>query len=175
LIADSLLACALMVHPITLNAVVNVESGGGVNAIHVNGIADKDQPHARDAADAAVIAHRHIDAGRSVDLGLMQVNSKNLPGLGLSVEQVLEPCTNLHAGGAILAAFYTREAQRYGQGQRALMAALSDFNTGNDVAGIKSGYVAKYFTVPSLAVLSSVPRIVPVATSPHASDTEIWE
>jgi type IV secretion system protein VirB1 len=165
----------MMVHPVTLKAVVTVESGGSVNAIHVNGLADNAQPHPKDATDAAVIAHRYIAAGQSVDLGLMQVNSKNLPGLGLSVEQVLDPCTNLHAGGTILAAFYAREAQRYGDDQRALIAALSDFNAGNEVAGIRNGYVAKYYAILPLSVLPSALRPIPASTNGHASDTEIWQ
>ncbi len=172
MLADALLACALMVHPATLDAVVRVESHGYASAIHVNGINDKDQPRNLDSIGAAAIARRYIAAGRSVDLGLMQVNSRNLAGLNLTVEQVMDPCTNLHAGGTILAAFYSKAAQRYGQGQTALIAALSAFNTGDEWRGIRNGYVSKYYVVPAIAVV--VAAAIPAKVNRHASDTEVW-
>jgi type IV secretion system protein VirB1 len=173
MLAPALLACAMMVHPVTLNAVVGVESGFNPVAIHINGIDDKDQPHPKDAAEAAAIAHRAIASGRNVDLGLAQVNSRNLAGR--TVEQVLDPCTNLHVGGTILAAFYAKAVRALGEGQDALKAALSTYHSGNYWTGFADGYVAKYYTVPSINMLNPITRIVPIAINRHASDTEIWE
>jgi type IV secretion system protein VirB1 len=53
------------------------------------------------AAVAAAVAA--IGRGESVDLGLAQINSKNLPALGLSVDQVFRPlhqpgCRGNHSG-----------------------------------------------------------------------------
>ncbi len=172
MLPEALLACAMMVHPVTLNAVVGVESGGRPAAIHVNGLAV--QPHPVDAADAAAIAHRYIAEGKTVDIGLMQVNSRNLADLNLTVEQVLDPCVNLHAGGAILARFYTAAAQRYGKGQLALAVALSGYNTGSDRRGLQNGYVARYYSVPSMEAAQRAAKVALVSTDRHASDTEVW-
>ncbi len=96
MIAASLLACAPNVAPATLEAVISVESGGNPLALNVNGLAAQPPP-ARDVPEAAPVAASFIARGYSVDLGLMQVNSRNLVELGLTVHQVLDPCTNNHA------------------------------------------------------------------------------
>jgi soluble lytic murein transglycosylase-like protein len=42
------------------------------------------------------------------DIGLMQVNSAHLPRLGVTEQQLLEPCTNIHAGAWVLADAFRR-------------------------------------------------------------------
>ena len=105
MIAAALLACAANVAPVTLEAVVRVESGGNPLAVTVNHLAAPQQ-HPATLAEAVAIAQATIARGYSVDLGLMQVNSRNLAALGISIAQVLDPCTNLKAGAAILTADY---------------------------------------------------------------------
>ncbi len=140
---ELLLACAPNVAPATITAIIGVESRGNPLAINVNG---GSRPRAAgDAREAAKIARAAIAAGYSVDLGLMQVNSRNLSKLGYTVEEMFEPCTNLQAGAAILSANYTTAAARHGDGQEALRAALSAYNTGNFRNGFLNGYVAKYY------------------------------
>lgn len=153
MIPAALLACALNVAPVTLEAVARVESGGNPLALNVNRLQGP-QPHPASAAEAVRIAESYIARGFSVDLGLMQVNSRNLPALGYTVGQVLDPCTNIAAGGRILTANYADAARRMGEGQPALQAALSAYNTGSFSAGFLNGYVAKYVGpggVPALA------------------------
>jgi type IV secretion system protein VirB1 len=153
MISAALLACAISVHPVALEAVIRVESGGDPLAINVNGLGVQPLP-ARDAEGAAAIAHTYLKRGYSVDIGLMQVNSRNLPALGYTVEQVLDPCTNIRAGGIILTEDYERAAQTYGEGQQALRAALSAYNTGDFQRGLFT-YVARYYrpgAVPALSV-----------------------
>ena len=153
MIPAALLACALNVSPVTLEAVARVESGGNVLALNVNRLQGP-QPRPAGVAEAVRIAASYIARGFSVDLGLMQVNSRNLPALGYTVEQVLDPCMNVAAGGRILAANYADAARRMGEGQPALQAALSAYNTGSFSAGIRNGYVAKYYGaggIPALA------------------------
>ena len=153
MIPTALLACALNVSPVTLEAVARVESGGNSLALNVNRLSGP-QPHPVSVVEAVRIAESYIARGYSVDMGLMQVNSRNLPALGYTVEQVLDPCTNVAAGGRILTANYADAARRMGQGQPALQAALSAYNTGNFSAGFRNGYVAKYVGlggVPALA------------------------
>jgi len=152
-IPATLLACALNVSPVTLDAVARVESGGNPLALNVNRLPGP-QPHPASVAEAVRIAESYIAKGYSVDIGLMQVNNRNLPALGYTIEQVLDPCTNIAAGGRILTANYADAARRMGEGQPALQAALSAYNTGNFSAGFRNGYVARYVGpggVPALA------------------------
>lgn len=137
-----LLACALNVSPVTLDAVARVESGGNSLALNVNRLQGP-QPHPANVADAVRIAEGYVARGFSVDLGLMQVNSRNLPALGYTVEQVLDPCTNVAAGGRILTANYTDAVRRMGEGQPALQAALSAYNTGS-LSRVKTGKRGKW-------------------------------
>jgi type IV secretion system protein VirB1 len=136
--------CAPQVAPSTIAAIIQVESRGNPFALGINGTL-KRLPRPSNIAETARQARYYISMGVSVDLGLMQINSHNLPRLGYTIEQVLEPCNNLNAGSQILAENYSKAAKRYGSGQTALKVALSAYNTGNDSLGFKNGYVAKYY------------------------------
>ena len=163
MIAAALLACALNVAPVTLEAVISVESGGNPLALNVNRL-EGAQPHASTPDEAAKLARQYIDAGYSVDIGLMQINSRNLSALGYTVEQALDPCTNIRGGATILTANYVKASQRFAPGQPALQAALSAYNTGTFWRGFENGYVAKYYgraTIPSTT-------IAPIAASTAA-------
>lgn len=149
IIAAALLACAANIAPATLAAIVAVESRGDPLAIDDDTTRRAWHPQDRDRAIALVA--RLIAAGHRLDLGLMQVSSPNLPALGLTVAQVLDPCTNLRAGGTILTADYATAAQRWGAGQEALRHALAAYNTGSFYRG--TAYVARYYgpaTVPAV-------------------------
>lgn len=130
--------CAPAVAPETLLSVVQVESRFDPLAIGVNGkprIAVSAASHQEAAAKASAL----IAAGRSVDLGLAQINSKNLGWLGLSVAAAFDPCRNLAAGARVLQAGYEDGADA----QPALRRALSRYNTGDARRGFANGYVAK--------------------------------
>ena len=133
-------ACAPAIHPATAASLVQAESGGNPLAIGINGGARLSRPPAT-AAQAAAAAKALIAAGFSVDLGLAQINSRNLARLGLSVEDAFVPCRNLAAMQAVLQENYTRAAAQHGEGQRALQAALSAYNAGDPVRGLRNGYV----------------------------------
>jgi type IV secretion system protein VirB1 len=132
--------CAPSVAPQTVAAIVRTESRGHQFALNVNG---GKQPTAQsNATDAAATARRYINAGYSVDLGLGQINSRNLRGLGLTLETIFEPCTNIAALGTILSANY--KSVRPGRDpQEALRMALSMYNTGSSSRGFANGYVGK--------------------------------
>jgi len=148
------LQCSPMVAPDTLLAVARQESG--LHAWLLRDNMTKDVVEGRDLAQAAGAAEVLIAAGHSVDLGLMQINSRNLIVLGLSVAAVMDPCTNVAAGGRILTEAYALAALRLGPGAEALRTALSRYNTGDDQAGLQNGYVgqveqrANAYVVPSL-------------------------
>jgi type IV secretion system protein VirB1 len=99
-----------------------------------------------------------------VDIGLMQINSANLPALGISATDALDPCVSLAGGAAVLRAAYgggDTDAQQ----QVALLLALSRYNTGTPFKGIMNGYAraVEQNTVPD-ASLSS-PSALSTATN----------
>jgi hypothetical protein len=119
-----------------------VESGGNPLALHVNGT-DQQPPPARDPAEAARVAESYVGQGYSVDVGLMQVNTRNLAATGHSIQQALDPCTNILHGSTILSGDYARAARTRGDDPYALLAALSAYNTGDFHRGFDNGYVAQ--------------------------------
>lgn len=181
MIAPALLACAPNVAPATLQAIARVESGGNPLALNVNGVRAQ-PPAAKDAREAARVAESYIARGYSVDIGLMQVNSRNLTALGITVEQVLDPCTNVRAAAAILTADYAAAAHTRGNGQPALQAALSAYNTGDFYRGFANGYVARYYRpggVPALAgarhhAAVAKHALPPAAPNPYTANTTVF-
>jgi type IV secretion system protein VirB1 len=151
------LACAPLVAPTTMAALVRAESGFYPWAIGVNNAAPlAREPHSLDEAKAT--ARALLAQGRNLDLGLAQINSANLPWLGLTIDTVFEPCRNIHGAAIVLRACYERASARFGKGQRALQAALSCYNTNSLSRGFTNGYVQK--------VVAASTEIVP-AIDPH--------
>lgn len=138
--------CAPAVAPITIEHIIAVESGGNPLSIHVNGIRIQ-PPRATTAAEATATATRFIEAGYSVDLGLLQVNSRNLSAFGTTVAEQFDTtsCANIRTGAAILSAAYSRSVRLAPPGQPALQVALSIYNTGDALRGFTNGYVARYY------------------------------
>lgn len=170
MIGAALLACAPNVAPATLVAVIRVESGGDPLALHVNGLRLQPPP-AKTVAEAARIAESYVRRGFSVDLGLMQVNSRHLAAYGASVAAVLDPCTNIRIGAAILTEDYVAAARTRGDGQPALQAALSAYNTGDFVRGFANGYVAHYFAPGATPAAGHMMPAVPA--NPYTADTSV--
>jgi type IV secretion system protein VirB1 len=136
--------CAPSVAIETIAAVVSHESKRNPFAIGINGGARiTRQP--LNKAEAVETANKLLSMGLSIDLGLAQINSANLGWLGLTVEQVFEPCANLRAAETVLRGCYDPAAKRHGPGQLALQAALSCYNTGNYARGLSNGYVQSVY------------------------------
>lgn len=132
--------CGPAVHVETLASVARAESGFDPLIIHDNTTGRTYRPAA--AGDAARTAAALIGQHHSVDLGLMQVNSANLPGLGLSIADSFDPCQNIRAGARVLVAAYKAP----GSGadvQPALLQAFSRYNTGRPDRGFTNGYVRR--------------------------------
>ncbi len=167
---EMMVECAPNVAPATIQKIIHVESRGNPIAVNANDrvVTDKDGTKKRvrfkapiligSAQDAVTVAYAAIEAGHSVDLGYMQINSRNLPALGVSVEEMLsDGCKNIAAGARVLTAFYASALPKFGSEQAALRAALSAYNTGNFNNGFLNGYVAKYGAagraIPRLPIL----------------------
>ncbi len=149
-------ACAPNIHPQTLHSVIRHESGYNVFAIGINKAERlKSQPKSR--TEAIAVANRLMSENVNFDAGLAQINIKNLDWLSMSVDDLFDPCENLKASSLVLSACYKRASQQYGEGQQALRAALSCYNTGNFARGFANGYVRKVVAqaqtyVPAIAL-----------------------
>jgi type IV secretion system protein VirB1 len=148
-------ACGVIITPAVLSAIVQVESGGKPYAVY-----HATQSHFFKTEDEAIaFASPLVAAGQSVDLGLAQINSRNLDALSLSVDTVFEPCSNLRAAQTVFLWGYDREEDTELSAREKLIAALSRYNTGNSTAGVHNGYTARVLAAtPSLPdVLNATP------------------
>jgi type IV secretion system protein VirB1 len=113
LVATAVLAMAALpecgarhgVAPERLVAVATVESSRDPLAIGVNG-PNPVTLHPATKEEAVARARALLAQGRSIDLGLLQINNVNLALLGLTVETAFDACQNLRAGAEHLAADY---------------------------------------------------------------------
>jgi type IV secretion system protein VirB1 len=134
------LQCAPSVAPETVLAIIQTESGRDPFALNVNG--GRQPARQANATDAAATARRYVAEGYSVDLGLGQINSRNMRWLGLTWDTVFDPCINVAALARVLTTNYN--AVKAGRDpQSALRVALSMYNTGSQTRGFRNGYVAK--------------------------------
>jgi len=172
-----LAACAITVASPTLDAVISVESGGNPFAINVNRLPrGQAQPRANSKDEAISIASDYIAHGYNVDLGLMQVNSRNLRAAGVTVADMFDQCKNIRVGGAILTGNYgTALKNGASNEQDALKIALSYYNTGNAWRGFKNGYVAKYYLNSSPDIVQKIAKTSHLGRYAMAikSDTQI--
>jgi type IV secretion system protein VirB1 len=161
--------CAPTVAVSTLLSVVHAESGFKPLAIGVNGPTPRSLYPANVEA-AAETATRLIAAGRSIDLGLGQINSANLSWLGLTVADAFDPCKNLAAAARVLATGYRPSDVTPTGRQAALRVAFSRYNTGDAARGFRNGYVARV----EQSAAEIVPRLTPpgetAAAGPRLAD-----
>jgi type IV secretion system protein VirB1 len=146
----------------TLLAIANTESALYANAISIN----RPKTAARRAGygDGEFVLTRQpkdrVEATRwlrwfaihrlTVSIGLMQVNTEVARHFYVKPEELLDPCTNLRVGTAILVSMYTKVAHDIGEGFSAFDIALSFYNSGNAITGFRNGYVANvYANAPS--------------------------
>ena len=172
--------CAPNVAPETIQEIIRVESKGNPLAININGGKNNKQPSSK--KEATAIAQKAIALGYTVDMGLMQINSNNLKRLGLSVEKMWDPCINIQAGAAIITENYIQAKKQHGEGQPALQAALSAYNTGSFTKGLANGYVNQYYSLryqPMSLALNDTKYITKTKivkmSNPYISETTIFK
>ena len=161
--------CAPAVSVDTLSALVKTESNFNPFAIGVVG-GSVEQP--KSLQDALLKVSKLVANDRSFSVGLAQINSGNFDALGLTAEQLFDPCTNLQAAAQILGRCYMQTSAKYGDNAKALGAALSCYYAGNEHTGFEHGYVAKVaknappVKIPSIRLLSAA------GTGAETQDTE---
>jgi type IV secretion system protein VirB1 len=82
-----------------------------------------------------------VNRGKTVSIGLLQINSEHAADFGLTWDQLFDPCTNMRIGAHLLTAYYRQAAAVLGDGQQALQFALSGYNSGFPLVGFTNGYV----------------------------------
>ena len=158
------LRCGASVAPSTLASLARTESAFQPLTINDNTTRTSGVPATRDVA--IQIASKLLEAGHSVDIGLMQINSRNFASLGLTLETAFDPCKSIAAAAAILAGAYAGGDTHVAQ-QSALRVAISKYNTGDAQRGFTNGYVHKV----ELAAQHVVPAL-DVGTTPAAMDSQ---
>jgi type IV secretion system protein VirB1 len=162
--------CAPGVSPLTLTAIVQVESAGHPFVINSN--TSKKSFRFNTPHEAAAVARQLLARGDNIDIGLGQVNSQHYKNLGLTPERLMDGCTNLRTAGQLLTEKYAAVSSRFpGKSpQELLRHALSRYNTGDDWRGFRNGYVAKVEAAAArlLGVSPAPYRVVAAAASPSA-------
>jgi type IV secretion system protein VirB1 len=158
------LRCGPSVAPSTLASIAKTESDFEPLSVNDNTTGISGVPATRDIA--IQIASQLLEAGHSVDIGIMQINSANFAKLGLTLASAFDPCKSVAAGAAILAGDYAGGDSHEGQ-QSALRVAISRYNTGDAQRGFANGYVHKV----ELAAGHIVPAI-DVGAAPAAIDNQ---
>lgn len=146
------LLCAPLIHPITMGAIVSVESGGNPFAVSINypqtlAAQGRNVPEIavqpRSVAEASRLVQSLASQGFSTSLGLAQISSEHLEEFRLALTQLFDPCTNLRLAERILL-----RCQRQVGGapagaapQQLIARTLSCYNSGNDTLGLRNGYV----------------------------------
>ena len=138
-----LLQCAPAIHPVTMAAIVQHESGGDRLAIHDNTSGQSYHPDTTEQAIA--LAKRLISEQHSIDVGLAQINDKNFGWLGLSLTKAFDPCANLHASQKVLIKAWTA-------GHHNLQAALSVYNTGTPASPRGEAYASSVYRAAGVIV-----------------------
>lgn len=135
--------CAPTVHPHTMRAVAQVESGFNPHAIGV--VRGKLERQPRNKAEAVATAKALEAQGFNFSIGVAQVNRYNLAKYGLDYESAFEPCANVRAGAAILKDCYDRALVRFKDEQTALRASFSCYYSGN----FRTGFAPDFKGQPS--------------------------
>jgi soluble lytic murein transglycosylase-like protein len=129
------LACAVDgVEPSIVEAIVLLESDQQVLAIHDNTSGESHFP--TDRMSAVQTANALLEQGHSLDLGLMQLNSRWREVYGASVEDCLTPCRNIGIGSDILGRYRLQCAQENPR-LDPLRCALSRYHSGAEKGALE--------------------------------------
>ena len=150
--------CAPSVSVDTLSAIVRTESGFNPLAIGVVG-GKIEQPET--LQEAVFYASKLAAKNKSFSVGLAQINSGNFAALGVSAEELFDPCTNLSAAARILESCYLRMSSDDKSEAKILSDAISCYYSGNAKTGYEHGYDDRVIAnappvhIPSIRLLTN--------------------
>lgn len=151
--------CAPWASAQTMASIVGKESAFNPLAIGING-GSKLARQPVNKEEAVVTANWLLAHGYNIDIGLGQINYKNLGKLGLSVNDAFDACKNIRAAALLLSWNYEAAKSKIAGEQPALLAAISTYNTGNMRSGFQNGYVRDVVANAGLVL-----PVVPLASS----------
>jgi type IV secretion system protein VirB1 len=158
--------CAPQISPITMAAIVRIESGFNPYAIGVAHGRLLRQPSNEVEAMASV---RSLEAnGWNFSVGLAQVSRANWHAYGLTEQNAFDPCRNLAVGAAILQSCFASARHAQADIQAALRASLSCYSSGDFSTGYRTGYVQRVVKSAPLSFDSTLPTTVPAIAQPVA-------
>jgi type IV secretion system protein VirB1 len=134
--------CVYAVAVSTMLAIVDTESRGNPLAIGLNS-GQRLKYMAQDIEQAALWVDYLEMHNYNFDVGLAQINIKNIHKYGYRARDMLQPCTNLKVASHILWRNYQAVLPNSASVQDALYKALSAYNTGSYKRGFTNGYVQK--------------------------------
>jgi type IV secretion system protein VirB1 len=146
-------ACAPLVHPSTVQALVSVESNFNPHAIGVVGGTLERQP--RSLAEALATTRSLRAHGWGYSVGLTQINARNFRRLGLDDLNAFDPCRNLQAMQTVLGECFER-ANSEGP-QASVRKALSCYYSGNFTTGFAHGYVGRVVSAAAKGIAAERP------------------
>lgn len=149
-LATLIATCAPLVHPTTLRAVIQVESGGNAYAVSINhpqslrdhGIDPPTviQPHS--ARTAQELTRSLLAHGFGVSVGLAQINVDQLSREQIDIAGLFDPCINLAVAQRVLLDCNANQSRRIALSNRQrLNRTLVCYNTGDYIASPRSHYV----------------------------------
>lgn len=186
--------CAPDVSPITLHALVGVESAG--KPYVVANVTDKTSHYFDKKNDAIDFVNGLAANNKTYSAGLMQIYSKNFAGYNLTNETVFDHCTNIKVGADILNKCFEKALKENpNDKQGALRKAFSCYYSGNMTRGFKKeewdgrSYVQrielkaeKNYSIPDIQVKGQVIKKAPEKSTPqeavftqHEANKHQWD
>ncbi|RTL11783.1 MAG: conjugal transfer protein [Neisseriaceae bacterium] len=135
--------CSPTVAPSTMIAIIKTESNYNPLAININNKGQRLLYQAKSTEQAVAWVNYLENHNYNFDVGLGQVNIKNIKKYGYHARDMLEPCLNLKIAGHILTKNYAAAKNVSSSSGDALLKAISAYNTGNYRSGFNNGYVKK--------------------------------
>jgi type IV secretion system protein VirB1 len=150
-LATLMAACAPLVHPTTLRALIAVESGGNPYAVSINtpqtlrasgiDVPAFIQPHS--AREALALTQSLLARGIGASVGLAQINVEHLVEERLGVKDLFDPCINLAVAQRVLLDCDSKQTPRIElRTSLRLRRTLSCYNSGDYRTGIRNHYVS---------------------------------
>lgn len=135
--------CYPNVSPTTMYAIIKTESNFNPLALNLNSSGKHLKYQAKNLKQATAWAEYLEKLGYNFDVGLGQINIKNIHKYGYHAKDLFEPCLNLKLAAYILQQNYTKAKSGANNSGSALYMAISAYNTGNYHTGFTNGYVSR--------------------------------